>query len=237
MDVGSLTSGSSAFSNPAWTSGGSQFIYYWSLAWRILSIPLLACEMSLVVWEFEHSFIALLGILTLGFNSRPPSGQLTSLNFTKFTYFIWVFPSYIHTHTHTHTHIYLYMNVKYCYCELPLWSHYYSKANLQGIFPTQESNPGLLHCRQTLYRYIYMNVRYCYCELPLWSHCCSKANVAYSQVVNFCFVLFSPDRYDFEWAIWDPEGTKSHSHFQQRRKPLCNRGIDPMSRELFSDDS
>ena len=22
---------------------------------------------------------------------------------------------------------------------------------LQGIFPTQESNPGLLHCRQTLY--------------------------------------------------------------------------------------
>ena len=23
---------------------------------------------------------------------------------------------------------------------------------LQGIFPTQESNPGLPHCRQTLYR-------------------------------------------------------------------------------------
>ena len=23
---------------------------------------------------------------------------------------------------------------------------------LQGIFPTQGSNPGLLHCRQTLYR-------------------------------------------------------------------------------------
>ena len=23
---------------------------------------------------------------------------------------------------------------------------------LQGIFPTQQSNPGLLHCRQTLYR-------------------------------------------------------------------------------------
>ena len=23
---------------------------------------------------------------------------------------------------------------------------------LQGIFPTQRSNPGLLHCRQTLYR-------------------------------------------------------------------------------------
>ena len=25
-------------------------------------------------------------------------------------------------------------------------------ALLQGIFPTQGSNPGLLHCRQTLYR-------------------------------------------------------------------------------------
>ena len=25
---------------------------------------------------------------------------------------------------------------------------------LQGIFPTQESNPGLLHCRQILYRLI-----------------------------------------------------------------------------------
>ena len=26
---------------------------------------------------------------------------------------------------------------------------------LQGIFPTQESNPGLLHCRKTLYRLSY----------------------------------------------------------------------------------
>ena len=29
--------------NPAWTSGNSQFTYYWSLAWRILSIILLVC--------------------------------------------------------------------------------------------------------------------------------------------------------------------------------------------------
>ena len=39
VDVRNLISGSSAFSkNPPWTSGGSQFTYYWSLAWRILSI-------------------------------------------------------------------------------------------------------------------------------------------------------------------------------------------------------
>ena len=43
------------FLNPAWTSGSSQFTYCWSLAWRILSITLLACEMSAIVQEFEHS--------------------------------------------------------------------------------------------------------------------------------------------------------------------------------------
>ena len=50
MDVGSLISGSFAFSNTAWASGSSRFTYYGSLAWRILSITLLACEMSAIVW-------------------------------------------------------------------------------------------------------------------------------------------------------------------------------------------
>ena len=40
---------------PAWTSGSSQFRYCWSLAWIILSITLLVCEMSAIVWWFEHS--------------------------------------------------------------------------------------------------------------------------------------------------------------------------------------
>ena len=31
------------FLKPAWTSGNSWFMYCWSLAWRILSITLLAC--------------------------------------------------------------------------------------------------------------------------------------------------------------------------------------------------
>ena len=43
------------FQNPAWTSGSSSFMYCWSLAWRILSITLLACEMSAIVRQFEHS--------------------------------------------------------------------------------------------------------------------------------------------------------------------------------------
>ena len=48
--VGPLT-----FLNPAWPSGSSWFMYCWSLAWRILSITLLACKMSAIVWKFEHS--------------------------------------------------------------------------------------------------------------------------------------------------------------------------------------
>ena len=43
------------FLKPAWTSGSSWFTYCWSLAWRILSITLLACEMSAIVRLFEHS--------------------------------------------------------------------------------------------------------------------------------------------------------------------------------------
>ena len=37
------------FLNPAWTSWSSRFTYCWSLAWRILSITLLVCEMSAMV--------------------------------------------------------------------------------------------------------------------------------------------------------------------------------------------
>ena len=43
------------FLNPTWTSESSRFTYYWSLAWRILSITLLVCEMSAIMWYFEHS--------------------------------------------------------------------------------------------------------------------------------------------------------------------------------------
>ena len=43
------------FLNPAWTSWSSWFTHCWSLAWRILSVTLLACEMNEIVWWFEHS--------------------------------------------------------------------------------------------------------------------------------------------------------------------------------------
>ena len=42
------------FLNPACTSGRSQFTYCWSLAWRILNITLLTCEMSATVQYLKH---------------------------------------------------------------------------------------------------------------------------------------------------------------------------------------
>ena len=47
------------FLYPVWTSRSSHFMYFWSLAWRILSIILLGYEMSATVLivqrMFEHS--------------------------------------------------------------------------------------------------------------------------------------------------------------------------------------
>ena len=43
------------FLNPVGTSGCSQFTNYWSVTWRMLSMTLLACEMSAIVWLFGHS--------------------------------------------------------------------------------------------------------------------------------------------------------------------------------------
>ena len=46
-DVGNLISGSSAFSKTSWNIW--KLTVFWSPAWRILSITLLACEMSAIV--------------------------------------------------------------------------------------------------------------------------------------------------------------------------------------------
>ena len=49
--------------NPSSTSGHSWFMFCWSLAWRILSITLLVCEVSGIVQYFEHSWsLPFLGI-------------------------------------------------------------------------------------------------------------------------------------------------------------------------------
>ena len=48
------------FLNPAWTSGSSWFTYCWSLTWRILSITLLACEMSTIYGSLNILWTAFL---------------------------------------------------------------------------------------------------------------------------------------------------------------------------------
>ena len=53
VDVGNLISGSSAFSKSSLNIW--RFTYCWSLTWRILSITLIACEMSAIVQYFECS--------------------------------------------------------------------------------------------------------------------------------------------------------------------------------------
>ena len=54
------------FLKTAWISGSSQFTYCWRPTWRILSITLLACEMSAIVRLFEHS----LGLPFLGIGMK-----------------------------------------------------------------------------------------------------------------------------------------------------------------------
>ena len=54
-DVGNLISALSAFSKASLNIW--KFTYCLSLAWRILSITLLECEMSAIVWSFKHSLV------------------------------------------------------------------------------------------------------------------------------------------------------------------------------------
>ena len=63
VDVGNLISGSCAFSKSSLNIWKFTVHDCWSLAWRILSITLLVCEMSAIVWQFEHSLaLPLFGI-------------------------------------------------------------------------------------------------------------------------------------------------------------------------------
>ena len=51
VDVGNLASGSSAFSKSSFYIQKFQFTYCWSLAWRILSITLLVCEIMYFMYK------------------------------------------------------------------------------------------------------------------------------------------------------------------------------------------
>ena len=54
-DVGNLTSGSSVFSKSSLNIWKFLFMYVWNLALKVWAFTLLVCEMSAIVWQFEHS--------------------------------------------------------------------------------------------------------------------------------------------------------------------------------------
>ena len=54
-DVGNLISGSSAFSKSSLNIWKFSVHVLLNLSWRILSITFVACELSAIVWWFEHS--------------------------------------------------------------------------------------------------------------------------------------------------------------------------------------
>ena len=59
------------FLEPAWTSGSSRFPYCWSLAWRILSITLLMCEMSVTVWFSSVQWLSHVRLLEIPWIAAP----------------------------------------------------------------------------------------------------------------------------------------------------------------------
>ena len=76
------------FLNPVCISGSSQFTYCWSLAWRILSITLLACEMSAQIrqincWLYKALHTWVIGVIFV-FSA-----------FSKFSWYIWKFSVHI----------------------------------------------------------------------------------------------------------------------------------------------
>ena len=69
------------FLYPAWTSGSSWFTYCWSLAWRVLSITLVACDMNTIV----HSLNILWHCPSLGLEWKLTfSSPLAITEFSKF---------------------------------------------------------------------------------------------------------------------------------------------------------
>ena len=71
------------FLNPAQTSGSFQFIYCVSLAWRILNITLLACEMSASV--LCDSLNIFWYCLSLGLDWKPSfSSPVATAEFSRF---------------------------------------------------------------------------------------------------------------------------------------------------------
>ena len=72
----------------ACTSGNYQFTYCWSLAWGILSITLLACEISTIVQKSEHSLA--LSFFKIGIIEKHQKISSANENMNKLEYYAWL---------------------------------------------------------------------------------------------------------------------------------------------------
>ena len=125
------------FLNPPWTSASSWIMYCWSLAWRILSITLLACEMSAIVRLFEHS-VAL-----------PFFGIGMKTDIFQSCGHCWVFQINWHVECSTFTvssfRILPYIIILYYIIEVYLWPKKFRKIWVE-LSEVKVSNPDTLKC-------------------------------------------------------------------------------------------
>ena len=86
---------------------------------------------------------------------------------------------------------------------------------LQGIFPTQGSNPGLLHCRWIIYQLSHKRSP----RILEWvAHPCSSKS---SRPRNLTRVSCIADRFFTNWAIREAQGGQEAIIKQERRSLLC----------------
>ena len=91
------------FLKPAWTSGSSRFMYCWSLACRILSTTLLACEIKSTKFACQ--------IVLMGKGNQEGKGTKDWQWTAIFRNLIHKPGTHTHTHTHTLSHIFLFVNI------------------------------------------------------------------------------------------------------------------------------
>ena len=74
---------------------------------------------------------------------------------------------------------------------------------LQGIFPTQGLNPGLLHCRQVLYQLSHREVQELNKTLPkIWNHPWSTECYLLLWLLNLKNVLHTLKHHDNQVIMW-----------------------------------
>ena len=124
---------------PNCTSVSSQFTYWWSLAWRILSITLLTCEHK---WEHLHgSLNALCRCPSLGLKWEPTFSSPVAT--AAVVVVVWLLqPSGLE---------YQALSPQDFPGESTRMGCHFL---LQGIFPTQGSSSHFPYCRQILYSWV-----------------------------------------------------------------------------------